>query len=59
MWGNTIFNEKQTILRSIEFTELLIWYSSFLNSEYSHVISVWDINIYVSTGLKFDHSCYN
>lgn len=59
MWGNTIFNEKQTILKSIEFTELLIWYASFLNSEYSHVISVWDINIYVSTRLKFEHSCYN
>lgn len=57
MWGNTIFNEKQTILKSIEFTELLIWYATFLKSEYSHVISVWDINIYVSTGLKFDHSC--
>lgn len=45
-------NEKQTILKSIEFTELLIQYATFINSEYSHVISVENINIYVSIGLN-------
>lgn len=46
-------NEKQTILKSIEFTELLIRYATFINSEYSHVISVENINIYVSIGLNW------
>lgn len=45
-------NEKQTILKSIEFTELLIRYATVINSEYSHVISVENINIYVSIGLN-------
>lgn len=59
VWGNTILrNDKQTILKSIECTAQLIWYATFINSEYSHVISIGNVKVYVSTGWKLYHSFY-